>query len=90
MSLATSRLSDLLSGAAVVPLDPLDVDPAICGVQLDSRRIGEGDLFFALKGEHLDGERFVPQAVRRGARAIVAASARPQSLEPGIAWVFGD
>ena len=90
MSLMTSRLSDLLSGAAIVPLDPVDVDPAICGVQLDSRRIGEGDLFFALKGERVDGERFVAQAVRRGARAIVAASTRPQSLEPGIAWVRVD
>lgn len=87
MSLAISRLSDLLSGAAIVPLDAVDVDPPIHGVQLDSRRIGEGDLFIALKGEHLDGERFVSQAVQRGAHAIVAASTRPQSLEPGVAWV---
>jgi len=90
VSFATSRLSDLLSGAAIVPLDAVDVDPAIRGVQLDSRRIDKGDLFFALKGEHLDGERFVPQAVQRGARAIVAASTRPQSLEPGVAWVRVD
>jgi UDP-N-acetylmuramoyl-L-alanyl-D-glutamate--2,6-diaminopimelate ligase len=90
MSVATTRLSDLLSGAGVVPLEPLEVDPAICGVQLDSRRIGAGDLFFALKGEHADGERFVPQAVRRGAHAVVAASARPETLEPGIAWVHVD
>ncbi len=90
MSVATSRLSDLLSGAGIVPLEQVETDPAICGVQLDSRRIGDGDLFFALKGEHADGERFVPQAVQRGARAIVAASARPETLEPGIAWVRVD
>ena len=90
MSIATSRLSDLLSGAGVVPLERLNVDPAICGVQLDSRRIGEGDLFFALRGEHVDGERFIPQAVRQGARAIVASSARPASLASDIAWVRVD
>ncbi|NIM01804.1 MAG: UDP-N-acetylmuramoyl-L-alanyl-D-glutamate--2,6-diaminopimelate ligase [Acidobacteria bacterium] len=90
MRLAGARLSDLLDGAAVAPLDTLEVDPEIRGVQLDSRRIGEGDLFFALAGEHVDGERFVPQAVERGARAIVAASSRPTGLDPAVAWVRVD
>jgi UDP-N-acetylmuramoyl-L-alanyl-D-glutamate--2,6-diaminopimelate ligase len=82
-----TRLSDLLSGAAIVPLEQLDIDPVIQGVQLDSRRVGEGDLFFALKGENVDGERFVAQAVRQGAHGIVAGSPRPAALEAGIAWV---
>jgi len=87
MSPSPPRLSALLAGAAIEPLDVLTADPAIHGVQLDSRRIGEGDLFFALRGEHVDGERFVPQAVQRGARAIVAASARPATLDGDVAWV---
>ena len=81
------RLSELLEGAAVVPVDALTVDPTIRGVQLDSRRVDDGDLFFALKGEQLDGERFVPQAVERGAAAIVAGSARPATLDPAVAWI---
>jgi len=87
MSTAAPRLSDLLSGAAIVPLDPIEIDPRVHGVQLDSRLIGKGDLFFALEGEHVDGEGFVTQAVDQGARAIVARSGRPESLRPDVAWV---
>ncbi len=90
MSSGATTLSDLLAGAAIVPRDPVDVDPVIRGVQLDSRRIGEGDLFFALRGERLDGEAFIPQALQQGARAIVAASARPATLDRDVAWVRVD
>lgn len=33
----------------------------------DSREIGEGDLFVALKGERMDGHDFVPAALKKGA-----------------------
>ncbi len=90
MSVASPRLSDLLEGASIVPLDSLEVDPEIRGVQLDSRRVGQGDLFFALAGENVHGERFVPQAIERGACAVVAASPRPAQVDPRIAWVRVD
>jgi UDP-N-acetylmuramoyl-L-alanyl-D-glutamate--2,6-diaminopimelate ligase len=84
------RLSALLQAAGVQPAEPAGADPVIEGVQLDSRRVQGGDLFFALPGFRMNGERFVPEAVERGARAIVASSARPNSLAPGIAWVRVD
>ena len=34
---------------------------------LDSRDIGEGDLFVAIKGERMDGHDFVPAALKKGA-----------------------
>ena len=37
------------------------------GVAFDSREIGDGDLFFAMKGEHSDGHRFAAQAFASGA-----------------------
>jgi len=43
------------------------------GVAFDSREIGPGDLFVALKGEATDGHRFVAQAFERGAVAAIAA-----------------
>ncbi len=41
------------------------------GVEIDSRDVAEGDLFFALKGESTDGHRFVDGAFARGAAAVV-------------------
>ncbi|MCX7864946.1 MAG: UDP-N-acetylmuramoyl-tripeptide--D-alanyl-D-alanine ligase [Novosphingobium sp.] len=41
------------------------------GVEIDSREIRPGDLFFALKGATTDGHRFVDSAFRAGAVAAV-------------------
>jgi UDP-N-acetylmuramoyl-L-alanyl-D-glutamate--2,6-diaminopimelate ligase len=81
------RLSRLLEDAGVRPLSPVGADPEITGVGLDSRRIAPGEMFFALKGTVSDGETFVPQAVTRGARAVLAASARPTTAPAEVAWV---
>ena len=42
-------------------------------VSTDSREIGAGDLFVALRGERFDGHDFVGGAVQRGARGIVVS-----------------
>ncbi|HMU71433.1 MAG TPA: Mur ligase family protein, partial [Ferruginibacter sp.] len=36
-------------------------------VQTDTRRLKKGDLFFALKGEHFNGNQFALQALEQGA-----------------------
>jgi UDP-N-acetylmuramoyl-tripeptide--D-alanyl-D-alanine ligase len=43
----------------------------VSGVEIDSRDVREGDLFFALKGEAMDGHRFVEAAFAKGAAAVV-------------------
>jgi UDP-N-acetylmuramoyl-tripeptide--D-alanyl-D-alanine ligase len=43
----------------------------LSGVEIDSRDVVEGDLFFALKGETTDGHRFVENALAKGAAAVV-------------------
>jgi UDP-N-acetylmuramoyl-L-alanyl-D-glutamate--2,6-diaminopimelate ligase len=50
----------------------LDGDPDIALVTGDSREVVPGAIFFALPGSARDGHDFVPEAVRRGAVAIVA------------------
>ncbi len=45
---------------------------AVSGVEIDSRDVQPGDLFFALKGETMDGHRFVEGAFAKGAAAVVA------------------
>ncbi len=41
------------------------------GVEIDSRDVMPGDLFFALKGESMDGHRFIDAAFAKGAVAAV-------------------
>ena len=43
------------------------------GYSIDSRTIRAGELFFAVKGERLDGHDFVEQALGRGAVGAVIA-----------------
>ena len=43
----------------------------VSGVEIDSRDVVPGDLFFALKGEAMDGHKFVAMAFARGAAAVV-------------------
>ncbi|UBO74491.1 UDP-N-acetylmuramoyl-L-alanyl-D-glutamate--2,6-diaminopimelate ligase [Aeromonas rivuli] len=40
-------------------------------MQLDSRRVGPGCLFVALKGHQVDGRQFIEQAVAQGASAVL-------------------
>ena len=48
-----------------------DVRQAIDGISIDSRTVGEGDFFVAIRGERFDGHRFVPDALARGARGAL-------------------
>jgi UDP-N-acetylmuramoyl-tripeptide--D-alanyl-D-alanine ligase len=45
------------------------------GVAFDSREVGPGDLFIALKGEATDGHRFVEGAFGQGAGGAIVSSA---------------
>ncbi len=39
----------------------------------DSRETKKGDLFFALKGKNFDGEKFIDDAINKGAKAVVCS-----------------
>ena len=41
------------------------------GISIDSRNVQPGSLFFALRGERLDGHNFLSNAVKLGAKAVV-------------------
>src|ERR1700759_2422352 len=45
----------------------------VSGVAYDSREVGPGDLFVALKGEATDGHRFVGQAFKQGAAGVLVS-----------------
>jgi UDP-N-acetylmuramoyl-tripeptide--D-alanyl-D-alanine ligase len=49
----------------------LDIHARCSGVIIDSRKVVSGSMFFALKGEQTDGNRFAHQAVEMGAIAAI-------------------
>jgi UDP-N-acetylmuramoyl-tripeptide--D-alanyl-D-alanine ligase len=65
---------------------------------IDSGESGQGDLFFGLRGERVDGSRFAPEAIDSGAWGVVVNPAARSSLQPlsdrnddrggDGAWVF--
>jgi UDP-N-acetylmuramoyl-L-alanyl-D-glutamate--2,6-diaminopimelate ligase len=76
----------LLEGAEVLSQSGSSSgNPPVTGVEYDSRRVGSGTVFVAMKGETTDGNRFIDQAITAGAVAIVTDSAT-QTPRPGIAW----
>jgi UDP-N-acetylmuramoyl-L-alanyl-D-glutamate--2,6-diaminopimelate ligase len=46
----------------------------VSGVQYDSRRVGRGEVFVAMRGEATDGNRYIEAAVVQGAAAVVTDS----------------
>lgn len=48
-------------------------DFEVKGLSCDSRKISEGFIFFAIEGYKDDGNRYIHNAITRGARAIISA-----------------
>ncbi|MBN1666193.1 MAG: UDP-N-acetylmuramoyl-L-alanyl-D-glutamate--2,6-diaminopimelate ligase [Anaerolineales bacterium] len=66
------RLSDLIFSLPQKVVLPA-ADPLVSGIALDSRKIQPGFLFVACPGATTDGHRFIPDAIRRGASAVVGS-----------------
>ena len=47
----------------------------IGGIEYDSRRVGRGDVFVAMRGGSADGNRFIEAAIGKGASAVITDSA---------------
>ncbi|GAB4325772.1 MAG: UDP-N-acetylmuramoyl-L-alanyl-D-glutamate--2,6-diaminopimelate ligase [Candidatus Zixiibacteriota bacterium] len=58
----------------------------VSGIAYDSRRVQQGDVFFAIPGEEADGRQFVPAAVAAGAVAVVAE----QSVKADVPVIIVD
>ena len=48
-----------------------DMGRDICGVQIDSRQVTEGNLFMAVRGTVADGHNYIGKAVEKGAVAVL-------------------
>lgn len=83
-SQAAPRLSALLAGLG--ELADRD-DCTVNDITLDSRQVTAGSCFFALAGSSDDGVRYVNDAIRRGAVAIVAENKPPAAASTPVPTV---
>ena len=70
-----------------------DISVAISSLTCDSRAVIPGTLFFALRGSKADGHRYIEQAVRAGAAAVVLADASfapAQGQRASYPWLAAD
>ena len=79
------RIGDLLSSIPLQELKGSRQTP-VRELAYDSRRVGPGHLFAALEGLHTDGHRYVAEALRRGAAAVLHSRELPDYAE-GIAYL---
>ena len=82
------RLSELLAATPVRTI-VTSSDPEIGALCYDSRRVGRGDCFFAVRGESSDGHDFIGAAVEAGASAVVCERLPEQTAE-GVSYVVVD
>ncbi len=62
-----------------------DAGVRVRGIRHDSRRVEPGDLFVAIDGEQKHGSEYVPQALARGATAVLCATPLALSVPVVIA-----
>ena len=71
------RARDALAPAAAAARCP--------AIAYDSRAVDAGAVFVALRGLHADGAAFAPQAIARGAVAVVSETPAPAGVD--VPWV---
>ncbi|HYF33086.1 MAG TPA: UDP-N-acetylmuramoyl-L-alanyl-D-glutamate--2,6-diaminopimelate ligase [Chitinophagaceae bacterium] len=65
----------------------LDID--IANLQMDSRKVGKGSAFIAIRGVAMDGHQFIAQVVEAGAAAVICET-MPASQNEGTTYVQVD
>ena len=78
-------LADLLKNVKVIGING-NPDVEINGMELDSRQVKPGGLFFAVKGTVTDGHKFIPKALENGAVAVVCQDL-PETMPEGVTFV---
>ncbi|HEV2488435.1 MAG TPA: UDP-N-acetylmuramoyl-L-alanyl-D-glutamate--2,6-diaminopimelate ligase [Candidatus Acidoferrales bacterium] len=83
---SSMNLSKIFTGAEIAAISAR-ADTEIESIAYDSRKVAVGTLFFALQGEKEDGNKYIPDALNRGAIAIASENARDASVPANVAWV---
>lgn len=82
------RLSEILVGLTNVSVSGTE-SVEIENLQLDSRKVNDSSLFFAISGTQTDGHQFIGKAIENGAKAIVCEKL-PDILNKNVSYVLID
>ena len=63
-----------------------NTDIEIESLQIDSRKVNNGSLFFAIKGTQVDGHQYIQQVIEKGATAIICEQL-PEVLAEKVTYV---
>ncbi len=79
---------DLTGKAGIVSVKG-DTGTMVSDISFDSRKVGPGTLFVAVRGTKSDGHDFIPAAVSSGASAVVCERL-PENPAEGVCWILTD
>ena len=79
------KLKNLVSKLKVLEVKG-DFERDICGVQIDSRQVGEGHLFIAVRGTVADGHNYIDKALEQGAAAVLCETI-PEDAAENITYI---
>src|SRR3954467_12879682 len=85
MKLPLGRIAEYLSVPANELAAGFNRDAVATGYSIDSRTINLGEIFFAVRGERMDGHDFLDQAFENGAIAAVVSKEKLPTLAARIA-----
>src|ERR1700686_4836463 len=80
------KLIEVLQGVETAPpagASSLEIHQVAC----DSRKVRPGALFFALHGAKADGNKFIQDALKRGAVAVAREDEIPAPIPAGVVWI---
>ncbi|MDE6633872.1 MAG: UDP-N-acetylmuramoyl-L-alanyl-D-glutamate--2,6-diaminopimelate ligase, partial [Bacteroidaceae bacterium] len=61
-------------------------NPEVTGIEIDSRKIGKGNAFIAIRGTQTDGHLFIDKAVELGAATVICETL-PDTPQEGVTYV---
>ena len=80
-----SNIRNLLAGIETIEVRG-SLDIQITGITQDSRQVNEGNCFIAISGYKDDGNKYIDDAVSKGAILVISETS-PAGNYPGVTWV---
>lgn len=82
------RLKDIADYKGVLAVHG-DTNQEVSFLELDSRKVDKGAMFFAVKGTAVDAHKFIPDVIAKGA-SVVVCSTLPEEMPAHVTFVEVD